>query len=46
MKAKEFAELLTTFATAYPNSEVTFANNKVEVTKIVFDAQTKSINIR
>ena len=44
MKAKEFAELMTTFATAYPNAEVTFANNKVEVTKIVFDTQKQDKN--
>ena len=46
MKTKELAELLTTFAQAYPDSEVTFANNKVPIEKVVFDAQTKSINIR
>ena len=46
MKTKEFAEIMTTFAITYPDSEVTFANNKVEVTKIVFDTQTKSINIQ
>lgn len=46
MSIKEFAQLMTTFALAYPDANVTFANNKVEVTKVVFDAQTKSINIR
>lgn len=46
MNIKEFAQLMSTFALAYPDAKVTFANNKVEVTKVVFDAQTKSINIR
>lgn len=46
MNIKEFAQLMSTFALAYPDANVTFANNKIEVTKVVFDAQTKSINIR
>lgn len=46
MKTIDAAKLLQTFAEVYPNSELTFANNKVSVTKIVYDENTHTINIR
>ena len=37
---------MTTLAEIYPECELTFANNKVSATKIVYDEKTNSINIR
>ena len=46
MKIKDAAKLMTKFAEIYPDCELTFANNKVAASKIVYDEKTKSINIR
>lgn len=46
MKTIDAAKLLQTFAEVYPDSELTFANNKVPVNKIVYDEKTNSINLR
>ena len=46
MKAIEAATILNTYAKVYPDVELTFANNKVPVTKIVYDEKTGSINLR
>lgn len=46
MKTVDAAKLLQTFAELYPNSNLTFANNKVSVSKIVYDENTNTINIR
>jgi hypothetical protein len=46
MNIKDTAKLMQTYADVYPDANVTFANNKVPVTKIVYDASTNSINLR
>ena len=46
MKTIDAVKLLQSFAEVYPDSELTFANNKVPVSKIVYDEKTNSINLR
>lgn len=46
MKTIDGVKLLQSFAEVYPNSELTFANNKVPVSKIVYDEKTNSVNLR
>lgn len=46
MKTIDAAKILTILAETYPNSDLTFANNKVSVTKIVYDENTNTINVR
>jgi len=46
MKAREVATILYAYIEAYPDVELTFANNKVPVTKIIYDKKTDSINLR
>lgn len=46
MKTKDCAILMQSYASVYPDADVTFANNKVPVTKIVYDEKTNSINLR
>lgn len=46
MNILDVAKLMQTYAEVYPTADVTFANNKVSVTKIVYDANTNSINLR
>ena len=46
MKAKDAAKLLNTFADIYPDVDITFANNKVPVNIVQYDAKSNSINIR
>lgn len=46
MNIKDAAKLLSTFAEVYPDLDITFANNKVPVNVIQYDAKSNSINIR
>ena len=46
MNIKDAAKLMQSYADVYPEADLTFANNKVPVTKIVFDEKTNSINLR
>ena len=46
MKIKDAAKLMATFGEIYSDLDVTFANNKVPVTVIQYDAKSNSINIR
>ena len=46
MKTVDAVKLLQTFAEVHSNSELTFANNKVPVTKIVYDEKTNTVNLR
>lgn len=46
MQVKDVAALMQSYASIYPGASVTFANNKVPVTKIVYDNNTNSINLR
>ena len=46
MNIRDAAKLMQTYAEVYPTADVTFANNKVPVTKIVYDEKTNSINLR
>lgn len=46
MNIKDVVKLMTTFGEIYPNCEVTFANNKVPVNVIQYDAKSNSINLR
>lgn len=46
MKAKDAAKLLTTLSEIYPDVDITFANNKVQVNVVQYDAKSNSINIR
>ena len=46
MNVKDCAALMQSYASIYPDADVTFANNKVPVTKIVYDSNTNSINLR
>ena len=43
---KEVAKLMNTLAEVYPDCEVTFANNKVPVNTLSYDAKSNSINLR
>jgi hypothetical protein len=46
MKITDAAKLMATFAEIYPDCEVTFANNKVPVNTVQYDAKSNSINLR
>lgn len=46
MNIKDVAKLMTTYAEIYPDCEVTFANNKVSVNAVQYDAKSNSINLR
>jgi len=46
MNIKDAAKLLNTLAEIYPDAKFTFANNKVDVSTIVYDVKSNSINIR
>ena len=46
MNIKEVAKLMNTRAEVYPDCEVTFANNKVPVNTLSYDARSNSINLR
>lgn len=46
MNIKDAAKLMSTYAEVYPNCELTFANNKVPVSVIQYDAKSNSINLR
>ena len=46
MNIKDVAKLMNTFAEVYPDCEVTFANNKVPVNVVQYDAKSNSINLR
>ena len=46
MNIKDVAKLMNTFADVYPDCEVTFANNKVPVNVLNYDAKSNSINLR
>ena len=46
MKVKDAAKLLTTLSEIYPDLDITFANNKVPVNVVQYDAKSNSINIR
>jgi len=46
MNIKDVAKLMTTYAEIYPDCEVTFANNKVSVNVVQYDAKSNSINLR
>lgn len=46
MNIKDAAKLMQSYADVYPDAKLTFANNKVPVTKIVYDVNTNSINLR
>lgn len=42
----EVAKIMQSYASVYPDASVTFANNKVAVSKITYDSNTNSINLR
>ena len=46
MNIKNVAKLMTTYAEIYPDIEVTFANNKVPVNIVQYDAKSNTINLR
>ena len=46
MTITEGDRLMATLAEVNPSARLTFANNKVDVTKIVYDEKSNSINIR
>ena len=46
MKVKEAVQILQTLQAIWPETEVTFANNKVPVTKIVYDSNSNTVNFR
>lgn len=46
MNIKDVAKLMATYAEIYPDCEVTFANNKVPVNVVQYDAKSNSINLR
>ena len=46
MNIKEVAKLMNSLADAYPDCEFTFANNKVLVNTLSYDAKSNSINLR
>lgn len=46
MKTIDAVKLLQAFADVHSNSDLTFANNKVPVTKIVYDENTNTVNLR
>lgn len=42
----EAVQILRTLQTIWPETEITFTNNKVQVTKIVYDFNSNSVNFR
>ena len=46
MKIKDVAKLMVTYADIYPDLDVTFANNKVPVNVVQYDAKSNTINLR
>lgn len=46
MNIKEVAKWMNTLAEIYQDCEVTFANNKVPVNTLSYDAKSNSINLR
>lgn len=46
MKVSEAVKILQALQAIWPDTEVTFANNKVPVTKIVYDTNSQSVNFR
>lgn len=46
MTTVELYNIIGCYVGAKPNANITFANNKVPVTKIVYDEKTDSINLR
>lgn len=46
MNIKDVAKLMITYADIYPDCELIFANNKVPVNVIQYDAKSNSINLR
>lgn len=46
MNIKEVAKLMNSLAEVYPDCEFTFANNKVPVNTLSYDAKSNSINLR
>ncbi len=46
MCIEEVIENLTAIAKFHSGTKCTFANNKVPITKIVFDENTNSVNFR
>lgn len=46
MEIKKAAKLIQTLAELYPDAKFTFANNKVDVNTVVYDAKTNSVNVR
>lgn len=46
MNIKDVAKWMNTLAEIYPDCEVTFANNKVPVNTLSYDAKSNSINLR
>lgn len=46
MKVTDLVTIMQSYSSVYPDAEVTFANNKVPVSKIVYDERTNSINLR
>lgn len=46
MTAIEARDYMAIIAKYHPDAKLTFANNKVEATKIIWDEKSQSINIR
>lgn len=46
MTALEIYNILSCYSDIKPDATVTFANNKIPVTKVVYDENTNSINLR
>lgn len=46
MKITDVVKLMSAYSDIYPDCEVTFANNKVPVNTIQYDAKSNSINLR
>lgn len=46
MTITEGARLMRELAEINPSASLTFANNKVPVTKIVYDEKSNSVNLR
>ena len=46
MKAEEIVNTIYAICKFHPNTKVTFGNNKVPITKIVYDETTDSVNLR
>lgn len=46
MTVQEGAKILNVLAEFHPEARLTFANNKVNVSKIVYDEKSESVNLR